>query len=92
MGEAPGEKRTILHVIDALNVGGAQEMLVLLADKTPKSAYRTLVCVLQPDTTVKPRIEANQAPVYCLMRPRPSILSPGDFFLSFYQNIRDIVS
>ena len=92
MVKTPGERKTILHVIDALNVGGAQELVVLLADKTPKSSYETLVCVLQPDTTVKARIEAKGAPVFCLDRSRPSILSPVDFFLYFYRNIRDIVS
>lgn len=88
----PRGKRTILHVIDALNVGGAQELLVLLADKTPKSAYQTLVCVIQPDTTIKARIESKGAPVYCFNRPRPSIVSPIDFILYFYKNVRDIIS
>jgi glycosyltransferase involved in cell wall biosynthesis len=90
--KSPTGKRTILHVIDALNVGGAQELLVLLADKTPKSDYRTLVCVLQPDLTVKSRIESRGAPVYCLDRPRPSILNPVRFMLYVYRNIRDIMA
>ena len=85
-----GEKKTILHVIDALNIGGAQELLVLLSDKTPKSAYQTLICVIQPDLTLKSRIESKGAPVFCLSRSRPSIFSPGKFFTYFYQNIRDI--
>jgi glycosyltransferase involved in cell wall biosynthesis len=88
----PGKKKTILHVIDALNIGGAQELLVLLADKTPKSAYQTLVCVIQPDITLKSLIESRGAPVYCLNRSRPSIYCPGKFVTYFYQNIRDIVS
>lgn len=85
-------KRTILHVIDALNIGGAQELLVLLADKTPKSSYQTLVCTIQPDITLKHRIESKGVPVYCLNRPRPSIFCPGDFMMYFYKNIRDIIS
>jgi hypothetical protein len=44
-----GEKRTIPHLIDALNVGGAQELPVLLVKKTPKSLYQILVCVIQPN-------------------------------------------
>jgi glycosyltransferase involved in cell wall biosynthesis len=88
----PTGKRIILHVIDALNVGGAQELLVLLAEKTPKSAYQTLVCVIQPDTTVKPRIESKGVAVFCLNRPRPSIVSPFAFILYCYKNIRDIIS
>ncbi|MBI5591947.1 MAG: glycosyltransferase [Deltaproteobacteria bacterium] len=88
----PGKKTTILHVIDALNIGGAQELLVLLADKTPKSVYQTLVCVIQPDLTLKSRIESKGAPVFCLSRSRPSIFCPGKFIIYFYQNIRDIVA
>jgi glycosyltransferase involved in cell wall biosynthesis len=91
MVKTPLGKRTILHVIDALNVGGAQELLVLLAEKTPRDAYRTLVCVLQPDTTIKQRIEAKGVPVYCFNRPRPSIFHPGAFVLYFYRTIRDII-
>ena len=87
-----GGKRTILHVIDALNVGGAQELLVLLAEKTPKSAYQTLVCVIQPDTTIKARIESKGVAVYCFNRPRPSIYNPYDFILYFYKNVRDIIA
>ncbi|MBA4396804.1 MAG: hypothetical protein C0394_05415 [Syntrophus sp. (in: bacteria)] len=90
--KAPSGKRTVLHVIDALNVGGAQELLVLLADKTPKSDYRTIVCVIQPDITVKSRIESRGAPVYCLERLRPSILAPVEFILYLYRNIRDIIA
>ncbi len=92
MAGAPDEKKTILHVIDALNIGGAQELLVLLADKTPKSAYQTLVCVIQPDITLKSRIESKGASVFCLSRSRPSIFCPGKFITYFYLNIRDIVS
>ena len=87
-----GQKKTILHVIDALNIGGAQELLVLLADKTPKSAYQTLVCVIQPDSTLKSRIESKGVPVFCLNRSRPSIFCPADFIAYFYKNIRDVVS
>ena len=85
-------KRTILHVIDALNVGGAQELLVLLAEKTPKSAYQTLVCVIQTDTTIKARIESKGVTVYCFNRPRPSIYNLYDFILYFYKNVRDIIA
>ncbi len=85
------KKTTILHVIDALNIGGAQELLVLLSDQTPKSIYRTLVCVIQLDVTLKSRIESKGVPVFCLNRSRPSILRPVDFITYFYLNIRDIM-
>jgi glycosyltransferase involved in cell wall biosynthesis len=87
-----GGKRTVLHVIDALNIGGAQELVTLLADKTPKSIYQTIVCAIQPDRTMQSRIESTGAVLYCLDRKRPSILSPCSFISYFYQNIRDIVS
>ena len=92
MVSVPGKKKSILHVIDALNIGGAQELLVLLADKTPKSAYQTLVCVIQPDLTLKSRIESRGASVFCFNRSRPSIFCPGNFISYFYSNIRDIMS
>ncbi len=85
-----GSVRTILHVIDALNIGGAQALLELLAAKTPRSRYRTLVCVLQPDTAVLSRIEAAGVKVFCLNRRRPGIVRPIDFISYFYLNIRDI--
>lgn len=90
--KTPREIKTILHVIDALNVGGAQELLVLLAEKTPKLSYRTLVCVIQPDITIKSRIESKGVPVYCFNRPRPSIIHPYNFITYFYKNVRDILS
>ena len=92
MVNVPGKKKSILHVIDALNIGGAQELIVLLADKTPKSTYQTLVCVIQPDLTLKSRIESRGASVFCFNRSRPSIYHPGNFILYFYSNIRDIMS
>ena len=92
MVSVPGKKKTILHVIDALNIGGAQELLVLLADKTPKFAYQILVCVIQPDLTLKSRIESRGAYVFCFNRSRPSIYHPGNFISYFYSNIRDIMS
>jgi glycosyltransferase involved in cell wall biosynthesis len=82
----------ILHVIDALNIGGAQELLALLADKTPKAAFKTIVCVIQPDVTLKSRIESKGVSVYCLGRPRPSIFRPLDIIAYSYRNIRDIIS
>jgi len=87
-----GNKITILHVIDALNIGGAQELLALLAEKTPKTDFKTIVCVIQPVVTLKSRIESTGIPVFCFGRPRPSIVHPLNFFAYFYRNIRDIVS
>jgi hypothetical protein len=73
--------------MDALNVGGAQELLVLLDEKTLKSAYRTLVCVTQPDTNIRPQIELKKAPAYCFNRSKHSIYNPPDFILYLYKTV-----
>lgn len=85
-------RKHILHVIDALTYGGAQELLVLLARWTPKSSYRTTVCVLQPNPELKGAIESQGVRVVCFDRPRPSILKPHRFFSYFCRNVRDIVT
>jgi len=82
-------QRTALHVIDALNVGGAQELLALLAKWAPPGRSMA-VCVLQPRLDAKPRLEAQGVPVYALNRPRPSILSPFRFLAYVLGNLRDI--
>jgi hypothetical protein len=63
--------------------------LVLLAEKTPKSPYQTLVFVIQSDTTIKSRVESKGASVYCFNRSRSSI-KLFDLIQFFYKNIRDI--
>ncbi|MGD9972544.1 MAG: glycosyltransferase [Desulfatirhabdiaceae bacterium] len=85
-------KRTLLHIIDALNIGGAQELVALLADKTPKSVYQSIVCTIQPDRTMQARIESTGAILYCLDRKRPSIRCPGRFISYVYHTVRDIFS
>ena len=89
---ATDEKRTLLHVIDALNIGGAQELVALLADKAPKSVYQTIVCAIQPDRTMQSRIESTGAILYCLDRKRPGIRCPGGFISYVYRTVRDIFS
>lgn len=84
--------KTILHIIDALNYGGAQKLLVLLARWTPPSKYRTIVCVLQTGIELKTAIESAGVKVVCLYRPRPSILFPFRLATYIYRNIRDIFS
>lgn len=91
--EAHSDKRKhILHVIDALGYGGAQELLVLLARWTLGDRYRTTVCVLQPNPELKRAIELEGARVVCFDRPRPSILKPHRFFAYFVRNALDIIS
>ena len=82
--------RTVLHIIDALNYGGAQKLIVLLAQWTPASTYRTVVCALQPNTDVEAALTACGAKVICLARQRPSILSPLRLAVYVYRNLKDI--
>jgi glycosyltransferase involved in cell wall biosynthesis len=82
----------VLHVIDALDYGGAQMLLVALAEKIPKDLYRMTVCVLQPYTQLKERLESNGVNVFCLQRTRPSMFQPHKFLCYIVQNIKDIIS
>jgi glycosyltransferase involved in cell wall biosynthesis len=80
---------TVLHVIDSLNVGGAQQLLVLLAKYNPPGR-RMAVCVLQPDLEIAGRIEAHGVPVHPLGRLRPSVTSPFRFLAYVLGSLRDI--
>jgi len=82
--------RVVLHVVDALNVGGAQELILLLARQAPPG-QRTVVCVLQPDLAMADRFAAAGAEVAALGRPRPSILSPVRFMRYFLGGVRDVM-
>lgn len=82
--------RVVLHVVDALNVGGAQELILLLSRQTPPG-HRSVVCVLQPDLAMKRRFEEAGAEVAALERPRASILSPSGFARYFLGGVRDVM-
>lgn len=84
--------RHILHIIDSLDYAGAQMLLVALAERIPKDRYRMSVCVLQPDSLLTQRLEASGVTVFCLQRPRPSVLEPGKFFSYFINNIKDVIN
>ena len=85
-------KKTILHLIDALNNAGAQQLLVLFAKWAPPERYRQLVGVLQPDLEIERALTSQGVRVICFNRHRPSILQPLPFFRYFYCNIRDIMA
>ena len=80
----------VLQVIDALNVGGAQELLALMA-KHKGEAFSMAVCVLQPVTDLQARIEAHGVAVYALNRTRVSILHPLGFLRYSLGNLLDIL-
>ena len=86
------QRKHILHVIDALTYGGAQELIVLLSKWTPKENFKTTVCVLQPNPELAEEIESSGVRVFCFNRPRPSIVDPLRFVSYFINNVRDIVA
>ncbi len=86
------EKKHILHIIDALDYGGAQMLLVSLAGSIPKDIYRMSVCVLQPYTQLKDQLESNGTAVFCLDRPRPSVFQPHKFMCYVYRSVKDIIT
>lgn len=91
MGNPFTRPRTILHVIDNLDIGGAQALLILLA-RHCAPAFRTVVCSLQPGHALRSRLETAGAEVHVLGRPRPSILNPARLAGYALQNVRDIVA
>nr|WP_246197962.1 glycosyltransferase [Solidesulfovibrio aerotolerans] len=82
--------KTVLYIVDALNVGGAQELLVQLARHTAPQ-FRTVVCSLQDDQAMAARLAAAGAEVVVLGLTRPSILRPGQFLVSVVGAIRGIL-
>ncbi|GAB6036598.1 hypothetical protein JCM15519_11570 [Fundidesulfovibrio butyratiphilus] len=88
--DTPFPPRPVLHVIDSLDCGGAQELLVLLARVTPQDRYPTSVVVIQPFTGMLPRLQAEGVKVFCLNRQRPSILNPLKFLRYTLDTVRDL--
>jgi glycosyltransferase involved in cell wall biosynthesis len=82
--------RTILFVIDALNVGGAQELLVLLT-RYAAPRFRVVVCSLQEDRAMVERLEAAGAEVHVFGRARASIVRPGRFLAYVLGGLGDLV-
>lgn len=83
-------RRTILHVIDTLELGGAQRLLVLYAAWTPADRYRVIVCALQPGEDCVGPIEAAGATVIGFNRKRPSIARFPQFLGYALQSLRDL--
>lgn len=80
----------VLHVIDALNIGGAQELLLLLTLQAPPEQTVT-ICALQPDLAMQERFTAAGAVVVALNRQRPTILSPLRFLRYLFGSVNDVV-
>lgn len=80
-----------MHIIDALNYGGAQKLLVELAAHVPREVCQMVVCALQPPCDIADHLSSAGARVVCLNRPRPSIVRAGKFLCYAALNLRDIV-
>lgn len=68
-----------MHIIDALNVGGAQRLLVELAARIPPTTCRTVVCSLQAPDDCATALRDRGARVISCGRLRPSIINPVRF-------------
>jgi len=69
----------VLLLIDDLDCGGAQQMVVSLALELHRRAIPCLVCALHPEASLGPRLQGSGVPFFSLNRPRPSITEPGRF-------------
>lgn len=87
-----GRPKTILHIIDSLEYGGAQRLLSLLAQFTPPESYRMVVAVLQDKNPLAQKFEKTGVNLYLFNRARPSILKPLRFISYVYRNLKDIIS
>ncbi len=82
-------KINILHIIDALNHGGAQQLLLLIAKFTPKDKYDVTVCVLQENNEIRPRFETENIKVVSLGKKRCSIFNPSGFLSYIFSVLKE---
>lgn len=82
--------KIVLCVIDTLDVGGAQELLVLLA-RYAAPRFRLVVCCLQSGRGIADRLEAAGAEVHVWGRTRASIVRPVRFLSYFLGGLGDIL-
>ncbi len=67
----------VLHVIDALGLGGAERMLVDLANATVRDGHRVSVCVTRQDTTLAPALDPRIEVIVLDRRRRWSVAGPA---------------
>ena len=84
------QRMTVLYVIDELCIGGAQELLVLLARHTSREC-RSVVCSLQGGDAVQKRLEQAGAEVHVFGRQRPSLAKPHKVIEYFVRSLLDIL-
>jgi L-malate glycosyltransferase len=85
-------KTNILHIIDALNYGGAQQLLVLIARFTPREKYNVAVCVLQDNNEIRPQLERENVKVFSLNKKRCSVFNFLGFLIYVFSVLKGIVN
>ncbi len=86
----PERGPTLLFVIDGLDLGGAQQLLVVLGRALVEQGWRVLVCCLQPKLDLLPRLREAGVEVHCLGRPRPGVSRPVAFLRYVLGGLWDI--
>ncbi|MHC1713772.1 MAG: glycosyltransferase [Solidesulfovibrio sp.] len=69
----------VLLLIDDLECGGAQQMVVSLGIELTRRGFHCLVCALRPRGDLAQRLRQAGVPVVTLDQPRPSIVTPWRF-------------
>lgn len=80
-----GERRTVLHLITGLTVGGAETMLAKLVAASDRVRFRHVVVSMTPGGAVRDRIAATGIPVQDLG------MRPGSASLAALRRLRAIV-
>lgn len=86
-----GYPKTIVHIIDSLECGGAQRLLTLIAKHIPVDKYRLIIVSLQENVAIADQFDQNRVKLISFKRQRPSILSPWRFFRYVVSNLKDII-
>jgi glycosyltransferase involved in cell wall biosynthesis len=82
-------KRVVCHLIERLDYGGAEVLVHSLATGLQNSAYRPIVCCLQPGALAE-RLERQGVRVHCLHLRRRSILEGPAFALFVWRMHRGL--
>lgn len=80
----------VVFVIDNVNYGGAQQLLVPMCAALRRRGTEVAVCALQPGDGLAQRLREAGAEVLLCNRPRPSIVNPFKLLAYIFLSIRDI--
>lgn len=86
------QQTTVVNIIDSLEYGGAQRLLVVLSKYIPRDHYKIVVIALQNKVQLAKQLSEQGVKTVLLKRRRPSILKPHRLFSYCYKNLKDIVN